>query len=273
MSTLNNHTLLYDDECMLCNIYTSGFISAKMLDKNGRKPFHKVSKKEEEYVNVSRAANEIALVNNENKSVTYGIDSLLKVIGYTYPWMAKIGNLNIINYLLKKLYSFISYNRKVIVPSTKDNTEALTCVPDFNLKYRILYILFAVSITSSALFYFSILIKALPAANFSREFALAVGQIAFQAIFLIGRSKEEITNYSGHIMTVSVFGSLGLFQILILNSIIDFPQTLLLFSFSGIMAFMFLEHRRRVALLGLPKYLTYTWVLYRILALVIILNI
>ncbi len=38
MKTLRNHTLIYDKECPMCNLYSKGFIQSGMLDENGRKP-------------------------------------------------------------------------------------------------------------------------------------------------------------------------------------------------------------------------------------------
>ena len=129
--TLNNHTLLYDKDCPLCNLYTSTFINSKMLDKKGRKPYEDITSKERSYIDVKRAANEIALVDNTTKKVFYGIDSLLKVIGNSFPFFEKAGNIQPIHYVLRKLYSFISYNRKVIIPSEKKEDTILSCIPDF----------------------------------------------------------------------------------------------------------------------------------------------
>jgi len=78
MKTLTNQTLLYDDDCPLCKAYTSGFIATGMLDKNGRKSYSELTYEERSFVYTHRACNEIALVDNNNKTVTYGIDSLLK---------------------------------------------------------------------------------------------------------------------------------------------------------------------------------------------------
>ena len=36
MKTLENQTLLFDEDCPLCRIYTSRFIKAGMLDENGK---------------------------------------------------------------------------------------------------------------------------------------------------------------------------------------------------------------------------------------------
>lgn len=52
MKTLANHTLLYDEACPMCNLYTAGFINAKMLDKNGRKPFVTLTEEEQNYIDL-----------------------------------------------------------------------------------------------------------------------------------------------------------------------------------------------------------------------------
>lgn len=112
MKTLNNHTLLYDEDCPLCNIYTSGFIKVKMLDENGRKSYASIIKEEQNYIDFNRAKNEIALVDTQNKKVFYGIDSLLKVIGTSFPWIEKIGNWKPINYGLKKYINLFLITEK-----------------------------------------------------------------------------------------------------------------------------------------------------------------
>ena len=92
MKTLANHALLYDEECPMCNLYTAGFIKANMLDNQGRKPFVNITTEEENYIDIQRAKNEIALFDTQSKRVYYGIEILLKVIGTSFPWMEKIGN-------------------------------------------------------------------------------------------------------------------------------------------------------------------------------------
>ena len=272
MRTLENQTLLYDEDCPLCRVYTSAFINAGMLDENGKKPYCKLSNEEQNFIDVKRASNEIALVDNENKTVIYGIDSLLKVIGFSFPWMEKIGNLKPIKLFLKKLYSFISYNRKVIIPSKIKKEIKLQCVPDFNYKYRILYILFAATITTFILYKFSDSISILPKSTILRELILALGQIVFQSLFLIKFDKKVITNYIGNLMTISLMGSLLLIPILILNVFFNVPESITLCWFGSTVLLMLIEHSRRIKLLELPFTLSITWVIYRIIALIIILK-
>lgn len=272
MKTLQNQTLLYDKDCPLCNVYTNGFIKTKMLDEYGRKPYCNLTNEEQNFIDLKRATNEIALIDTKNNTVIYGIDSLLKVLGYSMPWIERIGNIKPIKFALKKLYAFISYNRKVIIPSKEDKSQTLQCVPDFNYTYRYIYILFATIITSVVLFKFSKLIGIIPESYFLRESIIALGQIGFQTLFISKLKLEKQLNYIGNLMTVSLMGSLILLPILLINAIFILPEIVLLGWFGLTVALMLLEHIRRIKILDLPKYLSATWVLYRILILIIILN-
>lgn len=132
MKTLENQTLLYDEDCPLCSLYTTGFVKSGMLDENGRKSYCQLSDEEQSFVDLKRAPNEIALINNKTKTVTYGIDSLIKVVGFSFPLIEKIATVKPIHFVLKKMYSFVSYNRKVIIPGIVKEENKLECTPDFN---------------------------------------------------------------------------------------------------------------------------------------------
>lgn len=272
MKTLENQTLLYDKDCPLCQAYTSGFIKTGMLDKQGKKPYSDLSEEEQTFVDIKRAANEIALVDNKNKTVLYGIDSLLRVIGNSFPFIEKIGKSKLVNYLLKKMYSFVSYNRKVIIPNKEEKGTFLKCVPDFNYRYRLLYILFATTITVATLYNYSKHIAILPEANITREILLALGQIVFQFLFIYKLDKQTKLNYVGNLMTVSLIGSLLLLPILIANSFIKIHEMAILSWFAFTVLIMFTEHFRRLKILNLSGYLSLTWVIYRAIALYIILT-
>ena len=264
MKTLNEHTLLYDVDCPLCNLYTSGFIKSKMLDENGRTPFIELSN-QETYIDLKRAANEIALVDTKNKTVIYGIDSLLKVIGHSFPTIEKIGHLKPVNFLLKKLYSFISYNRKVIIPSKK-KVNALDCIPSFNFKYRLVYIIFAIIISSFVLSNFCNLVPQLSAVSFYKWLIIVIGQLVFQYLFLMNKPIKIRVNYLGNLMTTFMLGSLLLLPIIVLNTLTPLAEIINLSWFGVTALILILEHLRRIKLLELPTYLSITWVLYTIVA-------
>ena len=271
MKTLKNQTLLYDQDCPLCNVYTSAFIKTKMLDNNGRKSYCELSDNEQTIVNMKKAANEIALVDFKNKTVIYGIDSLLKVIGYSFPIVEKIGNIKPINTLLKKLYSFISYNRKVIIPSSHKNDKELQCIPDFNFKYRWIYILFTMILSIYLLNNFVDFFKNFSKLSINTMFILFVGQVFIQCILISFKNKKTIVNYLGNLMTIILFGSFLTLPLAMLMNTFNVSQNFILIYFSLVVFFMFIEHYRRIKLLQLPHYLTFSWIFYRILILIYIL--
>jgi hypothetical protein len=73
-------------------------------------------------------------------------------------------------------------------------------------------------------------------------------------------------------MTVSLMGSLLLLPMLILNLIVSISEFVTLGWFGITVLLMLVEHSRRIKLLELPFYLSITWVIYRIIALTLILN-
>jgi len=136
MKTLQNHTLIYDNECPMCNIYSKGFITCGMLDENGREAFTELTLKNKNLIDFKHAKNEIALVDHNKNEVIYGLDSLLLIIGNSFPFFGKIARIQPLYWFFKKLYSFVSYNRKQIIPSKKDDTEQ-SCIPDLNFFIQI----------------------------------------------------------------------------------------------------------------------------------------
>lgn len=262
MKTLNNHTLIYDNECPMCNIYSEAFIKSGMLDENGREAFTEISLKNKNLIDFQRAKNEIALVDHENNKVNYGLDSLLLIIGNSFPKLEKIARITPLFWFFKKMYSFVSYNRKQIISSTKDQT-AESCVPDFNLKYRLAYIAFVVIFSGYILNVFSAKLDLGLTQNFWREFIICIGQIVWQIIFLKSYLKTKLWNYLGNMMTVSLIGTILLLPSLFLN-----VSSVFLIIYFGIVLFiMLLEHIRRCRILKLNFLPTFSWIIFRIVIL------
>lgn len=263
MNTLKDHTLIYDDECPMCNIYTRAFIKTGMLDKEGRQPYSEAASR----VNFDKrkACNQIALINRKDNSVVYGIDSLFNVIANSFPIFRPLFQWSVFRAACAKLYSFISYNRKVVAPGSKENT----CIPDFSFKYRGAYIIIAWIITSIVLAsYAKMLAPLVPQSGLGREFLICGGQVIFQTVtfILLGiKDRKTVLNYLGHLMTISLGGALLLSPMLIVS---DFVTPLFSLGFFIIIAgLMLIEHVRRVKLLQLPWLLSMSWVLYRLMIL------
>ncbi|HYC86612.1 MAG TPA: hypothetical protein VEB86_15370 [Chryseosolibacter sp.] len=259
MKPLNDHTILYDDQCPLCDRYTSGFVNAGMLDKNGRREFSKAGALLDR-IDRERACDEIALLNRRTGEVTYGIDSLMKILANSFPLLKPLFSNAVFYAAMKKLYAFISYNRKVIIPGRA--SDGIVCEPTFKVSYRTAYLVFA-WIATAAVLHVSLrtLTPLTAASSFGRELLICGGQIIFQAAVVGLNHKDQTFNYLGNLMTISFAGSLALMILLPVAKAGFFP-ILTLACFGVVVSLMLLEHMRRIRLLRLTSILTVTWILY-----------
>ncbi len=259
MKTLQNHILIYDNDCPMCNLYSKGFVKSGMLDSNGREAFSQVTSETKNLLDFQRSRNEIALVDTQNNKVIYGLESLLTIIGNSFPKLEKIARVKPLYWFFQKLYKFVSYNRKQIIPSGRDSSPK-ACIPDFNLKYRLFYIIFILFFSSFVLGLYNQKLFPFLSGNFKIEFFICSMQIVWQSIFVGIYLKEKIWNYLGNMMTVSLLGTLLLIPALFFN----FTETFYFAYFGIIVLIMFLEHLRRCAILKVGIFPTISWMLFRI---------
>jgi len=268
MKTLKDHIILYDAECPMCKLYTNAFIKTGMLDTAGRVAYQQMPEAVCPYVDRQRAINEIALVDTKTGEVKYGIHSLFKVIGNSFPVFRSLFSFTPFIWLMSKLYAFISYNRRVIIPA--DNNVEPGLQPTFKLKYRVVYLIFTWAIVGFILTaYARLLTGFVPLGNSYREYFICGGQIIFQGIVISIYAPAKRWEYLGNMMTISFAGALLLTPMLI------FPHLMPVFYplyFMAVAGLMFLEHIRRTKLLHLGWLLTITWVIYRIAVLILILK-
>ncbi|MEP7144534.1 MAG: DCC1-like thiol-disulfide oxidoreductase family protein [Ferruginibacter sp.] len=141
MMNTNSKIIIYDDSCPLCAAYTNAFVQTGLIEKERRKKFSAISPELLSLVDVNRAVNEIPVIDANTKQVWYGIDALLEILGQKLPFIKTAGNIKPVKWVLYKLYKFISYNRRVIV-ATRQPAGNFDCAPDFNLRYRMLFMAF-----------------------------------------------------------------------------------------------------------------------------------
>jgi ABC-type antimicrobial peptide transport system permease subunit len=175
----------------MCAVYTGAFIKFDLLDKDGRFRYADLKDfKCDIAIDKDRARHEIALIDTEKQEVRYGLESLFYILSNRLPFLQILFRQNWFVLIMKQLYYFISYNRKVIAPSSVQNEYS--CNPDFHLKYRALYILVMMYVVG--------------------YFAYSFGQFltywiywAFQVIFAIyyfGKDIPKSMSYLGHQITI-----------------------------------------------------------------------
>lgn len=271
MRTLKNHQILFDAECPMCRVYTKAFVSSGLLEAEGRAAYQDITEESCPMLDRQRAANEIALVNNETGEVTYGIESLFKVFAMAIPVLKPLFVFRPFIWIMSKVYAFIAFNRRVIVPASIQ-MEKGKVQPDFRLGYRLAYLGFTWILTAFILSaYAKLLGDLLPAGGPSREYLICGGQIIFQAFVVLLIDRKKIWTYLGNMMTISLGGALLLLPALLLSSFLSISALFYAGWFLAVAGLMLLEHIRRSRLLGLGWPLTISWVLYRLLVLLSIL--
>ncbi|MBB5396481.1 DUF393 domain-containing protein [Mucilaginibacter sp. AK015] len=269
MKTLNDHTILYDAECPMCNLYTKAFVKTRLLDAHGRAAYQQLGPQNCPMVNRQRAVNEIALVNNKTGEVTYGIKSLFKILANAMPVFRPLFGFAPFVWLMGKAYAFVSYNRGVIIPTAGDG---FALQPTFLLRYRLAYLVFTWAVTSYILtLYAGLLQGIMPVGSLYREGLICGGQVIFQGIIISLIANEKKWDYLGNMMTISFGGGLLLMPLLLLAGLIGQHPIFYAGYFMLVAGLMFLEHIRRSKILNIGWTLTITWAFYRAFVLAVIL--
>lgn len=143
----------------------------------------------------------------------------------------------------------------------------------FNPLTRFLYLVAALFFTACTLSIYVVPLQQFMAIHYSFYFELGMvsGQLFFQSLFIFRSSFKDKYQYAYHLLTVSLLGSLLLWPVILAGYCTGLHPYFYLAYFFAVVLFMFFEHRRRLNLLQLPLFLSYTWVLYRSLILIFIL--
>jgi predicted DCC family thiol-disulfide oxidoreductase YuxK len=269
MNTLKNHLILFDAECPMCNAYTKAFTKLGMLDKQGRLSYQEFPEASCPLLDRQRAVNEIALVNQETGEVTYGIRSLFKIFGTTVPFLKPLFELAPFIWVMSKAYAFISYNRRVIIPGKQTDNNQVQ--PAFKLHYRIAYLIVTCIITGLILNnYVKLMAGPVPQGNAWREYLVCGGQLIFQGIIVSFTNPKQRWAYLGNMMTISTIGALLLLPALMMHSWVGSAPVFFMIWFTGTAAYMLSLHIKRTSLLAVTPLLSFSWVVYRIIVLILI---
>ncbi len=131
---MENQALIYDDQCPLCRWYSGQFVKHGLLEK--RLPFSALGEGQPVCnIDWDRSRHEIPLHDFANGRTHYGLDSLIHLLGKRIPLIAWGAKLPPVYWFFRQLYSLVSYNRRVIIP-TPPAATGFDCAPDFHLGYR-----------------------------------------------------------------------------------------------------------------------------------------
>jgi len=139
--------------------------------------------------------------------------------------------------------------------------------------FKVTIIVISVAFTAATLSRFANLINHLINLdyNWQFEFFVVLGMIIFQYPFIYKKWWSLKLNYYYNMLLVSLIGASLLWPLLILNQYSNFSDTFNLLYFFAVVMLMFFDHKRRVTKLQLPVFISYSWVLYRLIILIFIL--
>lgn len=242
---VTDKTLIYDDDCPLCAAYTNAFVKAGILHK--RQPFSAASPELLHTINWQRSKNEIPLLDPATKQVWYGIDALLEILGGRFPWIKTVGRYTPVNYLLKKLYNFISYNRKVIV-AIKGTPDKIDCTPAFNVFYRLLFMAVFMVVSTCMLMPVHHLLQHIPFYTLSvtQLLSLHLAMIVINAAIACCLPKQAAFEYLGQVNMLSILTLLLTIPLIITNRYVP-VGAVVNYSYLGLLLLViFREYFRRM---------------------------
>ncbi len=247
-----NYLLIYDDKCPMCSAYTHLFVRTGILDKDSRVSFTKVDNTILKQVDVDRGRNEIPLLNTMTGKVLYGIDALLELLNTKIPFIKTIGQTKLIYWFLKKLYTFISLNRKVIV-AVKCNKGQFDCSPEFNRKWRLAFLFFFLFLNT--LFLFPIQNYVLANSIF-RNVSIVKLQFLHSMLVIsnvllsLTMKQEKAFEYLGQVNVLATLTVIFLLILAVFNKIILFSEVVNNICLFSLLCVMIIEYKRRMQYAG-----------------------
>lgn len=139
---------------------------------------------------------------------------------------------------------------------------------------KIAVMVICLAVTAITLNQYAKLIRHLISISYDWRFeaGMIIGMLFFQYPFIYNKSYNQKLDYYFNMLLVSLIGSVLLFPLLLVNFYSDHNDAINLAYFFIVVLIMFFDHKRRVAALGLPLKISYTWVLYRAVILIFILT-
>ena len=142
------------------------------------------------------------------------------------------------------------------------------------ISIKILLIITCIVVTAFILSQYATLIQHLLSIKYNWLFELfmVVGMIVFQYLFIYKKDWEMKLNYFLKMLLVSLFGSILLWPLLLANEYAIISDVINIGYFFTVVLAMFFTHKNIVTKMQLPFYLSYTYILYRFIILLFIIQ-
>ena len=133
-----------------------------MLSQSGRVAFEQLDINDQCRLNLQRARHEIPMIDRQTGEIIYGLDALIIVFANAYPVLKPFITLGWFKSIFRPVYSFISYNRRVLAGGPLEDLNAFSFAPDFNLPWRLVLIAAGFAYTAICICVFALLMALSP---------------------------------------------------------------------------------------------------------------
>lgn len=252
--------IVYDDTCPMCSLYTKAFVQTGMLKAENRIGFSQLEHNELiGALDPVRSRHEIPLLDREGGATLYGVDALVYILRQRLPFIAWGMKLPGVAASVRGLYAVISYNRRVIIPSSGSRT-GIDCTPDFHTGYRLLFITFALLLFACA---FLLLLYVGFGLSFAESAAalvplyLALVLHGIIARLLLGHTVVE---YAGHSAVTLILFALPTLVAVGIGTVTGWPEITLAGAVLGSLLLLW-QHCKRMLYLGRSRWWSAVWFL------------
>ena len=217
-----------------------------------RKPFSTLEPALLNAIDPDKSRNEIPLLDTQSGNVLYGIDAMLEILGQRFKFIKITGKIKPINWLLKKIYKFISYNRKVIV-AKKCHTGSIDCSPDLNYKYRIAFMAVSLLFNSLILFPLNAIVFSTTSVSLLSITKLQAAHfclVLINCLLSLNFTKTTAIEYLGQVNMLALLTILLLIPLLVVNYFLHFVTWFNFVYLAASAVIVFREYLRRMEYAG-----------------------
>lgn len=254
-----NKVIVYDDVCPMCSLYTKAFVRTGMLQAENRIGFSQLE--HDDLIGALdpvRARHEIPLLDRDGGPTLYGVDALVYILRQRLPFVAWGMSIPAVAACVRRLYAVISYNRRVIIPSSGFAT-GVDCTPDFHLGYRSLFIAFALLVFACALVLLFVLGFGLSVAVAFAMLLPVYGAIAIHGLLVRKILGVGAIEYAGHSAVTLLLFALPTILSAVIGVCVGEPEFIFAGAISGSVLLLW-QHEKRMQYLKRSSWWTLSWV-------------
>jgi hypothetical protein len=250
-----DHVIIYDSCCPMCSWYTGIFIKSGLLPEEGRQTFSGVRPDILNLIDPNKSRHEIPLVNLQAGTVQYGVDAIMEIVGSRYPTIIRICKFPLLNWIIRKMYKLISYNRRVIVAAEK-KPVGFDSTPDFHVKYRFCFLLIGFIINTIILYPLQLTVfdHSVFAGNSIAQVQAAHLLLVASNIFIATHlNRNDAYEYLGQVNMLALSAMLLSLPLMIANMVFTVPELVNNIVLSVILFLTVKEYFRRMHYAGIVQ--------------------